>query len=66
MSSQHRKILWNNNILDSRFIIVTLIKLDLMILYKETHQWQKWNESKCDEIIVNASTLQELNKQKMI
>lgn len=38
--------------LDARFIVVTLIKLDLMILYKETHQWQRQNEPVCYEITV--------------
>ena len=41
-------MLWRSHFLDTRFIVVTLIKLDLMILYKETHQWQRQKGDYCE------------------
>lgn len=49
-------------VFNTRFIVVTLAKLDLMSLYKETHELQRQIEPECDAVAVNVSGQQELHK----
>lgn len=60
-------MLWRSHFLDTRFIVVTLIKLDLMILYKETRQWQRQKGDYCECFQPTGATqiIGDLSKDKL-